>query len=294
MLTDAGEVAAPPAALHRVVGDLVPGVRGAAAEAAHALDDDQPVRVHRVDRVADALGRELPVAGGVAAAPAGAGRIGLGALRVRLVEQVGADDGRVAGVALGEHLPVRDHRRLGDRARVPERRLAGGRRTVAVEDHAHAEVAGVVDDLVEDLQRRQADQVRVREVVDPGGAGVGPECVARVGDAQGVEAELGHVVELVAPGRARPEPVERLVVRLHAEPVDAGELHLGAGRVDDPASVGVQVTGARAAGRCAHGGGRGGGGGGCRGGVHGGCRDDSRGDQGDPSGQRREAPCRTA
>jgi hypothetical protein len=42
--------------------------------------------------------------------------------------------------------------------------------------------------------------------------------------------------------------VERLVVGLHAEPVDAGQADRRAGAVDDPVAAGAQVSGAGAGG----------------------------------------------
>ncbi len=250
-----GQVAAPPAAVLVVAGVVVPDVRQAAARAAHALHEDQPVRLHAEDGVAGPLGGEPPVAGGVAAAPAGAGRGRVGALGVRLVVQVGADHGGVVGVPLGHRLPVVDPGRLGDARGVPERRLPGRRRPVPVQDDPHPLAARVADDLVQDLQRGEPDQVRVDEVVDPGRGRAGLDRVVRVRDAQRVVAQPGHGVELAAPGVARPQAVERLVVGLHAEPVDAGQPDGGARAVDDLVAAGVQVAGAGAAGS---GGGRGG------------------------------------
>src|SRR5262249_14382816 len=143
-LAGLGQVAAPPAA--RLVGDVVPGVGVAAAGAADALDDDEPVGVGLENRVAGPLGGQAPVAVHGAAAPAGAGAVRVRTVRVRLVVQVRADDRGVAGVVPGQHLPVADPGRLGGGRDVPEGALAGGGRAVPVEQDAHALAAGVVDD----------------------------------------------------------------------------------------------------------------------------------------------------
>src|SRR6185369_16389123 len=145
------------------------------------------------------LGGQAPVAVHVAAAPAGAGAAGVGAVGVRLVVQVGADHGRVA-------------------------------RVVPVQQDAHALAARVVDDLVQDLQRGEALQVGVGVPVDAVGLRAGLEGVVGVGHPDRVVPEARHLVDVVAPGPG-PQPVERLVVGLHAEPVEAGQPHLGAAGV---------------------------------------------------------------
>src|SRR5262249_56498987 len=82
------QVSAPPVALAVVVLD--------------PLDEDQPVRVGLEYGVAGPLGGQPPVGGQVAVAPAG--------YAVRLIVQIGADDRRVAGVALRLLYPVFDPR----------------------------------------------------------------------------------------------------------------------------------------------------------------------------------------
>src|SRR5690606_15691354 len=74
----------------------------------------------------------------------------------------------------------------------------------------------------------------------------GAQRVTGVRDPQCVETQGGHPVDLPAPRRGwvGPQPVERAVVGLHAEPVDAGEPHGGTGRIDNSTSIGSQVAGA--------------------------------------------------
>ncbi len=82
------------------------------------------------------------------------------AIAVRFVVQVGADDRGVAGVALGQRHPVVDpgllrvHRAAGD---VPQLLVGvvAGHGAVLVEDDAQADLPGVGDDLVQDLQAAQ-------------------------------------------------------------------------------------------------------------------------------------------
>ena len=76
----------------------------------------------------------------------------------------------------------------------------------------------------------------------------GLQRVVRVRHPQRVVAQPGHLVELPAPRVVGPQPVEGLVVGLHAEPVDAGQPDRRAGAVDDLVAAGVQVAGAGAGG----------------------------------------------
>ena len=83
---------------------------------------------------------------------------------VRLVAEIHADDGGVVGVAAGEHLPVGDPGGFGVALGEPEAAEPGavaGLGAVVVEDDLEALLAGVGDDLVEDLERVQALEVGV-------------------------------------------------------------------------------------------------------------------------------------
>ena len=116
-----------------------------------------------------------------------------------------------------------------------------------VQDDAHPERAGVVDDLVQDLQRREPDEVRVRVGVDARRDRAGLERITGVRHPDRVVAQLGHVVDHRLPRDARPQAVERLVVRLHAEPVDPGQAHGRTRGVDDLVALGAEVAGPGAA-----------------------------------------------
>ncbi len=98
--------------------------------------------------------------GGVAAAPAGGA--------VRLVVQVDADHGGLFGVAGGKHRPgrrssVASGSRWSYQSADSARRQS---RAMAVQDDLQADLAGVVDDLVHDLQAGEALQVGVHVEVD--------------------------------------------------------------------------------------------------------------------------------
>src|SRR5690606_12657108 len=118
-----------------------------------ALDDDQPVGVGGQDAVAAGLRGQAPVGGGVAAAPGG--------LAVGLVVQVGADDGGVAAVAGRQHLPVGDPALLAVGGGVPELGLPAGAGAVPVEQDADAAGAGLLHQLVQDLDGLQPHQVGI-------------------------------------------------------------------------------------------------------------------------------------
>ena len=221
----AHQVAAPPIAL-AVVG-------------ADAFDEDQPVGVHRADGVAGRLRRQRPVVG-AAAAP---GTV------VRLVVQVRTDDRLIVGIARRQHLPVVDPGRLRILAVVPQAilgRAGPGIAAVMVEDDLEADLVCIVDDLVHDLQRRQALQVRVLAEVDAVRRGRRMQHLAREGHADGVEAQIHHLVHHVLVA-ARPQAVRREGRRFEAEPVHAGDLHRVSGRVDDLVARGAEPAGRRPA-----------------------------------------------
>src|SRR5258708_40075548 len=111
-LPGAHEVASPPVILVLVRLD--------------ALYHDQPGRVDGQDGIATPLGRQPPVGRLHAAAP--------GRLAMRLVMEIGANDGRVVVVVLGEHDPVADPTRLGQAVGVPQGRLRVGVGAVLVEE----------------------------------------------------------------------------------------------------------------------------------------------------------------
>ncbi len=138
---------------------------GLALVGGHALDEDQPVGVHREDGVACPFGRRRPIGRSPPAAPPGS--------VVRFVVQISTDHRRIVAVALCQHLPIGDPRRLGVAALVPETVPVGGAgagaAAVVIEDHPHADLSGIADDLVHDLQRREACQLGVLVEVDAAG-----------------------------------------------------------------------------------------------------------------------------
>ena len=98
ILGRAFQVAAPPVGVALVLLD--------------AFDEDQPVGGSGQDGLASLLGRQAPIGAGVAITPAGQ--------TMRLVGQIGPDDGLIALVVLGQHDPILDPARLGDLVGVPQ------------------------------------------------------------------------------------------------------------------------------------------------------------------------------
>ena len=204
---------------------------------AGALDDDQPARGAFQDGVAHSLGAQPPV-GGAAVAPAGP---------VGFVGQVGADDGGVGTVAVGQQLPVLDDPRLGRRGRIPEAvavRAVAGLGAVVVEDDPQPDLAGMVDDPVKDLEHVEAAQIGVQRIVDPVGHAARQQRLIAVGQPNGIEAQLHHLIEhgVIVAG---PEAMRDIGGGFAAEPVHRVDLHRGAGGVDDLVAAGGEVAGRR-------------------------------------------------
>ena len=234
------EVAAPPAAV---------GVK-----ALDALDEDEPGGIDGEDGVAGALGSEAPVEGGIAAAPAGGG--------VGFIVEVSAEDHGVADVALGEHQPVGNPAGLGIGRGIPEGGLGGSVRAMAVEDDAQADLGGVADNLVHDVQAGKALQIGVEGEVDASGDTAGVEELGGKGEAQGVVAEAEDLAEHILVV-ALVQAVRSEGGGFEAEPVDAGNADGAIGGIEELGALGMPGTGAD------------GGGGGRKGGRKGG-----RGDRG--------------
>ena len=216
------QVAAPPVALTRVGADT--------------LDEDQQVRVDRKCGVTGPFGGPGPV-GRAAAAPGSV---------VGLVVQIESDHRGVVLVPPGQHRPVRHPGVLGVAAgRVVPQAVAGGARAegaaVVVEDNPHTLAAGVGDDLVHHLKAGKTLQLRVFREVDSVGGGGGVQGLAGVGQPDGVETLGGHLVDHVGVAAA-PQAVRGAGGGFQAEPVDPGDLHRVAGRVEDLVAGGVQET----------------------------------------------------
>ena len=199
---------------------------GLAARGLHALDQQQPIRVDHLDGIAGARGGGGPV---------GCGAVAPGGGVMRLVRQVGGDDGGVAGVMGGQRLPGADPLRLGVAAVHPQSvgvGVAAGSAAVVVQDDLQADGPGICHDPVHHLRPGQPSQVRVDAVVDAGRHGAGLEQVEREGQADRVEPDLGHLVHhgLVA---ADPQPLRSELVGLQAVPVHRGDTHRRAVRADD-------------------------------------------------------------
>ncbi len=188
------------------------------------------------DGVAGAFGGETPVVG-AAAAPAGS----VGGGVVRLVAEVHAEDGGVVGVAAGEHLPVGDPGGFGVALGEPEAAEPGavaGLGAVVVEDDLEALVAGVGDDLVEDLERVQTLEVSVdggagaAGEFDLGGDGGGFDHLVGEGDADGVVAAAADALDdgaVVLLAEASGDGG----FGLKAVPVDAGDADGAVGGVEN-------------------------------------------------------------
>jgi hypothetical protein len=161
-----------------------------------------------------------------------------------LVVQVRADHRRSVGVAGGQHLPVVDPGLFRESALEPEAAAVGARAgggAVVVEDDLEADLAGIGDDLVHDLQAVEAGEVRVPAVVDAVGSAARGEELVGEGQADRVEAQIRHLVHhlLVV---ARMKAVGRVATGLHAEPVHARDLHHVVRRIEDLIAARVKET----------------------------------------------------
>ena len=124
-------------------------------------------------------------------------------------------------------------------------RARAGVAAMVIEDDLHADLVGIGDDLVHDLERGQADEIRILGIVDALGRARGVQHVGGVGQADGVEPQLLHLLHhvLIAAG---PQTVRGLVLAFKAEPVHAGDLHGVAVGVHDLVALGGQPAGVRA------------------------------------------------
>ena len=101
---------------------------------------------------------------------------------MRFVVQIGADDRRVAGVARRQHRPIADPTAFGIGRGVPQSRFVGavaGVGAMMIEHDPQADLPGVVDDLVHDLQAAQPLQIGILREVDAVGRAAGVEQLIR-------------------------------------------------------------------------------------------------------------------
>lgn len=190
-----------------------PPVRAVGARVVDALHEDQPVRVHRQDRVARPFGCLVPVRAGRGGPPGGAA--------VRLVVEVCADDGGLVQVARGQGDPVADPLGFGHAARVPQLALAVRVGAVPVEDDVQSEFGAAVDQIVQHVQRVLVGQARVCGVVDAVRRGVADDVVAPR-DTKTVEAQVLDLGQ-DALHADRPQSVQDQVTGFEPEPADALE-----------------------------------------------------------------------
>ena len=116
----------------------------------------------------------------------------------------------------------------------------GGIGGMAVEQDAQADLAGVGDHLVHDLDGREAAEFGIAVEVDGGGLRARIEHLGGEGQTDGIEAEALHLVHhvLVVTG---PEAV-RGEIGLEAEPVDAGDADGVAGGIENLVAAGMPVA----------------------------------------------------
>ena len=198
-----------------------------------AFHDDQPVRIDGQNSVSNALG------GGVPKGPGG-GALGL-------VPQICTDHRGVVQVALRQHDPVRDGpllRVVGVPGDVPVALQVEmtAQAAVAVQDDAHPNLAAVLHQLVQNLQRSEALQVRVVPVVDVLRHASWSQGLVAEGDAEGVEAQLLHLGHDGLVGAHL--KAARIEVRgLQAVPVHPGNADVLTLVIDDLVASGGQVSG---------------------------------------------------
>src|SRR5581483_1093518 len=114
-------------------------------------------------------------------------------------------------------------------------------RAMVIQDDAQADLARIVDYLVEDLQRRETHKIGVDVRVVVGWDRVGLHHLVRERDADDVVAEaLGGVENvLIAP---RPKPVSNEIRGFKTVPVDARDPDRVAGGIDYTVAAGMPVT----------------------------------------------------
>ena len=227
-VADAFEVATPPGVV------VVVGVG--------AFDEEEEFGVDGQDGVSGARGGEVPVIG-AAAIPAGTAGVGV----MRLIAEVQADHGGVAGVAFCEAGPVVDPGGFRVLRGVPEAARLGAVASlgaVVVEDDPEIEGACGGDDLIEDLEGVETLEVAVDAIgeADAGGSRGGLDHL--VG-----ERNTNRVVALGLDGLEdgfvvlRGEASRDGTGGLEAIPVDAGDADDLVVGVKDAVAGGMPVAG---------------------------------------------------
>ena len=156
-----------------------------------------------------------------------------------LVVEIGPDHGRIAAVAGGQHGPVVDPALLRNLAGVPQLTLTGGCGPVAVENDFEAAFTSALNEYIHDLQPGEALEIGILLKVDSIRETRRVEQLVAVGQANGVEPRLDHLIEHIVQA-ARPEPLGGERAGLEAEPIDAADVHHAPIGVDDVAAVGPQ------------------------------------------------------
>src|SRR5215831_1146464 len=122
---------------------------------------------------------------------------------------------------LSEHLPIADPARFRISRVVPQSGAITSLQGMPIEDDAEANLAALVDDLVQNLKRRQTLKIRVYIEVDAVGHAGWIQHLSTEGQAKSVVSEALNLVEHVFP-ITYPETVWTESIGVHAEPVDAG------------------------------------------------------------------------
>ena len=110
---------------------------------------------------------------------------------------------------------------------------------MTVEDHFQSALTRPLNHLIHDLQASQALQISVFLKIDSIRCAGRVEQLVAVRQPNRIEARLHHLVEHGVEA-AGPQPLWSKCARLHAEPVDAREVHHITIGVDDVAAVSPQ------------------------------------------------------
>ena len=227
--TGIGKVAAPPNAIEACS-------RSAAVTSIgffDALDEDQPSWIDRVDRISGTRRSLLPVACWVITAPA--------RLVVRFVVDVGTDDGRVAGIATGEELPVADQPRFGELIVVPEVVAIIEAECVTVENHPESLLASGVDHGVHEFKAGQSCVFGIRRDIEAIGSYSLVEQLRGERQPNCVEAKISdlgdHRIEV-----SGPQAVRHGAGAIETEPVDTTDSNLVARAIHDVGTAGAPKT----------------------------------------------------
>src|SRR5262245_1648400 len=95
---------------------------------------------------------------------------------------------------------------------------------MAIQEYAHSDLAGVVDDLVHNLKRTESRKIRISVEVDAAGDAAWIKRLSAVRKAKRVVSEALHLVEHVHPVSS-PETVRTEGIGFHPKPVDSGHPH---------------------------------------------------------------------